>query len=179
MPLQIGVLYHVKIHDTEPANARCRKVHGGGRAKPAHADQKHFCFLELLLSRQRDLGHDQVPAVALDFRARQHATCRVARRIDEHDLGARGAQALDLVEVDGARGRGVVLYKDALELAEEHGRKVFERAQARGGKTRDGVPDVIKPIRGATAEVAERPQVDFLFPTMAAMADAVEAETNG
>jgi 2-haloacid dehalogenase len=32
---------------------------------------------------------------------------------------------------------------------------------------------------GATAKVAERPQVDFLFPTMAAMADAVEAETKG
>jgi len=30
---------------------------------------------------------------------------------------------------------------------------------------------------GATAEVAQRPEVDFLFPTMAAMADAVEAET--
>ena len=29
---------------------------------------------------------------------------------------------------------------------------------------------------GATAQVAERPQVDFLFPTMVAMADAVEAE---
>jgi 2-haloalkanoic acid dehalogenase type II len=32
---------------------------------------------------------------------------------------------------------------------------------------------------GATAEVPERPEADFLFPTMAAMADAVEAETNG
>jgi FMN phosphatase YigB (HAD superfamily) len=32
---------------------------------------------------------------------------------------------------------------------------------------------------GATAEVAERPKVDFLFPTMAAMADAVEEETKG
>jgi 2-haloacid dehalogenase len=32
---------------------------------------------------------------------------------------------------------------------------------------------------GATAEVPERPEVDFLFPTMAAMADAVEAEANG
>ncbi len=32
---------------------------------------------------------------------------------------------------------------------------------------------------GATAQVAERPEVDFLFPTMAATADAVEAETNG
>ncbi len=32
---------------------------------------------------------------------------------------------------------------------------------------------------GATARVAERPEVDFLFPTMAAMADAVEAEING
>ena len=32
---------------------------------------------------------------------------------------------------------------------------------------------------GATAQVAERPQVDFLFPTMVAMADAVEAETKG
>jgi 2-haloalkanoic acid dehalogenase type II len=29
---------------------------------------------------------------------------------------------------------------------------------------------------GATAKVAERPEVDFLFPTMAAMADAVDAE---
>ncbi len=33
-------------------------------------------------------------------------------------------------------------------------------------------------VWGATAEVPERPEVDFLFPTMAAMADAVEAETN-
>jgi 2-haloacid dehalogenase len=32
---------------------------------------------------------------------------------------------------------------------------------------------------GATAKVAERPEVDFLFPTMAAMADALEAETKG
>jgi 2-haloalkanoic acid dehalogenase type II len=32
---------------------------------------------------------------------------------------------------------------------------------------------------GATAEVPERPQVDFLFPTMAAMADAVAAESPG
>ncbi len=31
---------------------------------------------------------------------------------------------------------------------------------------------------GATAKVAERPQVDFIFPTMAAMADAVDAERN-
>lgn len=30
---------------------------------------------------------------------------------------------------------------------------------------------------GATAEVAERPAVDFLFPTLAALADAVEAES--
>lgn len=65
-----------------------------------------------------------------------------------------GQPIFALDEVDGARGRGVVLYKEALELAEEHGRKVYERAQARGGKTRDGVPDVIKPIRGSTAEIA-------------------------
>ena len=32
---------------------------------------------------------------------------------------------------------------------------------------------------GATAEVPERPEVDFLFPTMVAMADAVEKETKG
>ncbi len=32
---------------------------------------------------------------------------------------------------------------------------------------------------GAAAEVPERPEVDFVFPTMVAMADAVEAETKG
>ena len=32
---------------------------------------------------------------------------------------------------------------------------------------------------GATAEVAARPKIDFLFPTMAAMADAVDAEIKG
>ena len=32
---------------------------------------------------------------------------------------------------------------------------------------------------GATAEVAERPQVDFLFPTMMAMVETVDAEING
>ena len=32
---------------------------------------------------------------------------------------------------------------------------------------------------GATAKVAERPEVDFLFPAMAAMANAVEAERKG
>ena len=32
---------------------------------------------------------------------------------------------------------------------------------------------------GATAEVAERPEVDYLYPTLVAMADAVEKETEG
>ena len=32
---------------------------------------------------------------------------------------------------------------------------------------------------GATAPVAERPEVDFLFPTMAAMAEAARAEASG
>lgn len=65
-----------------------------------------------------------------------------------------GRPIYQLDECEGARGRGALLYPPALARAEEHGRAVHERARARGGKTRDGVPDVIKPIRGTTAEIA-------------------------
>ena len=65
-----------------------------------------------------------------------------------------GEPIFDLAEVDGARGRGAWVFKAGLEKAEAVGREIFRQAQARGAKTRDGVADVNKPIRGMTAELA-------------------------
>lgn len=65
-----------------------------------------------------------------------------------------GEPIFDLVEVDGARGRGARLFPAGIEKAEAVGRLMFAQAQARpGSQTRDGVADVNKPIRGAIAEL--------------------------
>lgn len=63
-----------------------------------------------------------------------------------------GQPIFDLDEVDGARGRGVVLYKDALVRAEEVGRAINKQCIERGYVTRDGYRDVTKDIRGQTGE---------------------------
>ncbi len=65
-----------------------------------------------------------------------------------------GHAIFELEEVDGARGRGAVLLKAGLELAQRSGQAMHDNARRQGYKTRDGVEDVTKSIRGCAGEIA-------------------------
>ncbi|MHA1528851.1 MAG: haloacid dehalogenase type II [Alphaproteobacteria bacterium] len=107
--------------------------------------------------------------VAFDaiYTAEDIGSYKPARRNFEH--------MLERLEADHGIARGQILHT-AQSLFHDHvPAGEFELARAwidRQGLSKGGA-------WGATAKVAERPQVDFLFPTMAAMADAVEAEVEG
>jgi len=60
LPLQIGVIHRVKIHDADFADAGRRQVHGDGRAQPARADAKDAGGLDAFLPGQPDFRQNQV-----------------------------------------------------------------------------------------------------------------------
>ncbi len=67
LALQVGNVDHIGIDDADRADAGRGQVQAERRAQPARADQQHLGGLQLLLAGQRDLRHDQVPAVAHDL----------------------------------------------------------------------------------------------------------------
>ena len=67
LPLEIGEVHHVEIHDTELADARRRQIQSQWRAQPPGTDGQHLCLLQFQLPVHADFGHDEVPAVAQDF----------------------------------------------------------------------------------------------------------------
>ena len=67
LPLQVAEVDDVEVDDAECADAGGSEIHRGRRAKAAGADAKHLRGLQLLLTLDADLGHDQVAAVALDL----------------------------------------------------------------------------------------------------------------
>ena len=70
LPLQIGVIDDVEVHQSDAADARRRQVHAEGRAQTAGSDQQHLSRLELQLPLHAHFGHDQVAAVTLDLLVR-------------------------------------------------------------------------------------------------------------
>ena len=67
LPLEVAVVDDVEVDDPDPADAGGRKVHRSRRAEPTRADAQHAARLQLPLTVDADLRHDQVAAVALDF----------------------------------------------------------------------------------------------------------------
>ena len=67
LPLQVGEIHGVEIHDAELADARGGEIHGDGRAEPARADAQDAGGVDLLLPGQPDFRQDQMPRVAADF----------------------------------------------------------------------------------------------------------------
>ena len=67
LPLQIGIIHGVEIHDADLADARRGEIHGDGRAEPARADAQDAGGFDLLLPGQTDFRQDQMPRVTADF----------------------------------------------------------------------------------------------------------------
>ena len=67
LPLQIGKIHGVEIHDADLADAGGGEIHGDGRAEAARADAQDAGGLDFLLAGQTDFGQNQMPRVAADF----------------------------------------------------------------------------------------------------------------
>ena len=64
LPLQVGEIHHVEIHQADAADARRRQIQPERRAQAARADQQHLGLLQLQLAFHADFRHDQMAAVA-------------------------------------------------------------------------------------------------------------------
>ncbi len=60
LPLQVGRVDHIVVHQADAAHARRRQIERHGRAKSARADDQHRRVLQLPLTLQADLGDEQV-----------------------------------------------------------------------------------------------------------------------
>ncbi len=89
LPLQVGKIDHIEIHDADPPDSRRRQIHAQRRTQPARADHEHLGALQLELAFHADFRHDQVPAVTEDFLFRKRG--RLRRRF-HHRRSARDAR---------------------------------------------------------------------------------------
>ncbi len=80
LPLQVGVVHYVEIHDAERAHSGRAQVQRQRRAQSSGANAQHFGVLDLELPFHADLGHDEVARVAQDFFVVQR--CRLRRDVD-------------------------------------------------------------------------------------------------
>ncbi len=67
LALQVRLVHHVEVHDAQGSDPRRREIHGERRAQTPGPDGEYPGLLQLLLSVEGDLRHDQVPAVACDL----------------------------------------------------------------------------------------------------------------
>ena len=67
LPLQVGGIDHVEVHDAEPADAGGSEVQAQRRAEATGPDHEHARGLELALRLEPELRQDQVTAVAEDL----------------------------------------------------------------------------------------------------------------
>ena len=135
LPLEVGEVHHVEVHDADGAHARRREVERERRAQPAGADRQHPGRLELPLALHPDLRQQQVTRVAqhlrvgelgqLLLRLHRRATARDARHDGEHVARAHRrvgrVEVADVgvveVQVDEVPQPAVVLHQMALEAA--------------------------------------------------------------
>ena len=73
LPLEIGEVDDVEIHDPKPAHACRGEIKPQRRAQTAGADHQHFGLGELELTLHAHFRHDQVAAVALNLFFRKRA----------------------------------------------------------------------------------------------------------
>ena len=64
LPLQVGIIHRVEIHDADLADAGGGEIHGDGRAEAARADAQDARGFDFLLPSQSDFRQNQVPRVA-------------------------------------------------------------------------------------------------------------------
>src|SRR5579862_2483451 len=67
LPLQVGEINHIEIHQAQFAHARRGQIQAQRRSETASADQKNLGIFQLELTLHTDFRHDQVAAVAQNF----------------------------------------------------------------------------------------------------------------
>src|SRR6185437_14042991 len=67
LPLEVGEIHYIKIHDADGADAGGREIKSDRSAEASGADGEHFGGLELALALDAYLRNDEVAAVAQDL----------------------------------------------------------------------------------------------------------------
>src|SRR5213594_1134992 len=92
LTLQVRLVNHVEVDDPETADAGGAKVLGERHAESPGADDEGGRLLELQLPRHADLGQDQGPGIALDFRRHEHVFALRSQPIHQRKRTARDAR---------------------------------------------------------------------------------------
>src|SRR5262249_13861802 len=71
LALQVAEVDDVEVDDAERADAGGGEIHGDGRSESAGADAENAGRLQLALTLDADLGHDEVARVTLDLIVRE------------------------------------------------------------------------------------------------------------
>src|SRR5581483_4714068 len=79
LPLQVGKVHNVEVHDAELSHPGCSQVERQRRAESPGPDAQHPGLLQLELALHAHLGHDEMTTVTEDFIPRQ-----LCRRINCH-----------------------------------------------------------------------------------------------
>jgi hypothetical protein len=154
LPLEIGQVHDVEIHDAHGADAGRRQVERQRRPQAARADGEDPSRLEPPLALDSDLGQQQVPGVAQHFRMGELGQLGVDRRPPARDarhdrehvtLAHRGVGGIQLpdvgvveIQVDEIPQAAVVLNQMALEAAVGRQEPVDHLAHGLAGEL-DGV----------------------------------------
>src|SRR3989454_2412632 len=91
LALQVRLVDHVEVDDPETADAGGAEVLGERHAESPGADDDGGRLLEFQLPRHADLGQDQVPGIALDFRRHEHVLALRSQPIHQRKRTARDA----------------------------------------------------------------------------------------
>ena len=65
LPLEVGSVHLVEIHDSEPSDASGGEIERGRRAESAGADDKNLRGQQFLLAAKSNLLQQDLPVVAL------------------------------------------------------------------------------------------------------------------
>src|SRR5439155_1123487 len=117
LALQVAEVDDVEVHQAERADAGGGEIHRRGRAEPAGADAQDLGGLQLALTLDAHLRHDQMAAVAFDLVIGQLRQRGKGVRPLFRD-GRRGKGAVPLFLADAAGHRR----DDADRVARPHGR---------------------------------------------------------
>jgi hypothetical protein len=71
LPLQIRRVNHIKIDNTQPANARGGKIHPRWRAESAGADHQYARGFQFSLTLHANFRHDQMATVTSNLLIRE------------------------------------------------------------------------------------------------------------
>ena len=154
LPLEVGEVHHVEVHDADGADAGRGQVERQRRAEPAGADREHPRRLELPLALDADLRQQQVPGVAQHLGVRELGQLGLDRRPAagdaRHDrehvaLAHRRVGGIELpdvgvveIQVDEVPEAPVVLHQVALEAGVGRQEPVDHLAHGLAGEL-DGV----------------------------------------